>query len=471
MATPNMNLTLPVPGTGGTPGPTWASEINTALETVDAHAHTSGDGVAIASAAIDIDADLVFNDFSLTSLLAAKFTTQASNPTGEPLIFVKNGELTYIDSSGNVVPITTAGAVAGSVGSISGLASPASASFGSDTFTWLYDSAKAARMANADIILYPYDGIGTAYVNTVTIKAPTALAAAYSLTLPLAVPANSNIVCMDGSGVLSVGAATGSAANPSISFAADLDTGFYNSGTNTLAVTCAGARVGYFNADGYHTATGTAALPSYTFDGDTNTGLYRTAADSIGLSTGGTLRVTLNTASLTSTLPFIGTTITGSTSVDAPTVTASTAFRAAVGSAAVPSYSFTGDTNTGIYNTAGADQINFSSGGVQVAELNADGLAVGSLASTDHIKWEVVTGSLVASDTDTITVGTTILGACGYSTFNGTAVWGVMGTDQGASTTNSIVFGGSATGDTNTFLITNRDTTSTNSYRIVVYYQ
>lgn len=49
---------------------------------------------------------------------------------------------------------------------------------------------------------------------------------------------------------------------------------------------------------------GSAATPSLAFASDLDTGMYRITTNSMGLSTGGTLRVTLNTANLTSTLPL-----------------------------------------------------------------------------------------------------------------------------------------------------------------------
>ncbi len=43
-------------------------------------------------------------------------------------------------------------------------------------------------------------------------------------------------------------------------------------------------------------AGGTAGSPSYTFNGDTNTGMFRTGADSVSLATGGTARLTIDSA-------------------------------------------------------------------------------------------------------------------------------------------------------------------------------
>ncbi len=93
---------------------------------------------------------------------------------------------------------------------------------------------------------------------------------------------------------------------------------------------------------------GTALLPAFTFSTDPNTGIYRTAADSIGFSTGGTLRLTLSTTALTSTLPLA---LSGVLTVTA-------------GSAAAPAITTTGDTNTGILFPA-ADQVAIATGGTQ----------------------------------------------------------------------------------------------------------
>ncbi len=96
------------------------------------------------------------------------------------------------------------------------------------------------------------------------------------------------------------------------------------------------------------TTSGTAATPTYSFIGDTGTGIYRTAANSLGLSTGSTLRLTLNTTSLTSTLPIY----------------------AADGSATAPAYSFSSDTDIGMYRGA-SDSIRFATAGAEVLRIGA----------------------------------------------------------------------------------------------------
>jgi len=60
-ATKFMNLSLPIPGI--TKGPTWATLINTAFQTVDQHDHTPGKGKYISSTAITIAGDLEFDNY------------------------------------------------------------------------------------------------------------------------------------------------------------------------------------------------------------------------------------------------------------------------------------------------------------------------------------------------------------------------------------------------------------------------
>lgn len=95
------------------------------------------------------------------------------------------------------------------------------------------------------------------------------------------------------------------------------------------------------SASGVGTGDGSATTPAYNFLSDTNTGMYWIGADQIGFSTGGTLRLTLSTALLTSTLPLV----------------------LPAGTAMAPAMYFAGDVNTGLYSV-GAEQIGVSTNGV-----------------------------------------------------------------------------------------------------------
>lgn len=85
--------------------------------------------------------------------------------------------------------------------------------------------------------------------------------------------------------------------------------------------------------------TGTAPLPALTF-GDPDSGIFAPAVDQIAVSAGGTARLTISTSSILCGVNVHSTN----------------------GTAALPSFTFSTDTNTGMYRV-GADQIGLSAGG------------------------------------------------------------------------------------------------------------
>jgi hypothetical protein len=114
MATTYLNLELPTVSV--TLGPTWASEVNTAFETIDDHDHTSGKGRQIPTAGININANLSFNSlYKATSLMSAQFTSQSSALSGASeanSTYSLNGDLYFVNGSGVGVQVTDGGALA-----------------------------------------------------------------------------------------------------------------------------------------------------------------------------------------------------------------------------------------------------------------------------------------------------------------------------------------------------------------------
>ena len=98
---------------------------------------------------------------------------------------------------------------------------------------------------------------------------------------------------------------------------------------------------------------GSASAPAFSFSGDTNTGIYRTTTDTLGIATGGTLRLSVSTAAVISTLR-----------IEAPTGLGTT----------TPALTFTGDTDTGIAYE-GANAFNLISQGFKVIEITSATLA------------------------------------------------------------------------------------------------
>lgn len=197
---PNMNLILP--GVGLTAGPQYASDLNASLTIIDSHNHAPGSGVQITPAGIDINTDLSFQNNSATLVKEITFQTQLSLPTDLDAIYVSGVDLWYNDGNGNQIQITSAGSVNAGSGSITGLVSPASATYisGSQSFVWQSNVNTAANMDMGSAILRNI----TAGSEGITLSPPSALASSYTITFPLAVPAaNNTFLTMSTSGVIS----------------------------------------------------------------------------------------------------------------------------------------------------------------------------------------------------------------------------------------------------------------------------
>lgn len=104
---------------------------------------------------------------------------------------------------------------------------------------------------------------------------------------------------------------------------------------------------------------GNAGSPSLNFGSETNTGVYRPGAGRFGISILGNLVLDVDAN---------GINVTGAVNSTTKLVTAS-------GTAAAPSITFTGDTDTGIYRT-GANGVGVAANGAQVARFETTGLTV-----------------------------------------------------------------------------------------------
>lgn len=121
MASPYMNLVLPTVGPLGTQGPDWANEINAALDTIDAHDHSSGKGKQITPAGININQTFQMNDNQISEIASLALDNLSVAPTGSNLIYDLGGELYFKDKNGTAVQITSGGAVnVSGVGGIGG---------------------------------------------------------------------------------------------------------------------------------------------------------------------------------------------------------------------------------------------------------------------------------------------------------------------------------------------------------------
>lgn len=202
MTTPNMNLTLPVVST--TPGPQWANQINADLALVDAHNHTSGFGARIPTAALNINADLLFNNYSAAQLYSTQFNDLGvASPSIIAGLYVKSGDLYYNNGSAVPVRLTNGSSIVGAGGTIGGLPSAiwptASVNFVDGTASYVFQQAtnQAAAMDVGPVTVRKT----TTSSAGVTIK-PSTSTTSYDLTLPSAVPAAQSMLSIATTGVV-----------------------------------------------------------------------------------------------------------------------------------------------------------------------------------------------------------------------------------------------------------------------------
>lgn len=168
----------------------------------------------------------------------------------------------------------------------------------------------------------------------------------------------------DFSGV--VGIANGTAADPAIGFTSDADgtgTGIYRVSSNVLGFSVNGVRAGSFDSGKFKgetvinmTNNGSASAPIYSYDNDPNSGGYLIGTSQLGFSTASTLRMTISSSAITSTLPFLF-----------PN-----------GSANSPSMAFSSDadgTGTGFYRI-GANNIGLSLNGAAIIDFDASRISM-----------------------------------------------------------------------------------------------
>jgi Chaperone of endosialidase len=115
-----------------------------------------------------------------------------------------------------------------------------------------------------------------------------------------------------------------------------------------------------FPTSAYIAPIGSASAPTYTFSNDTNTGMSAPTADTLVLSTTGTDRLRIGSTGNVG----IGNIDAWQTLHVSGSIFPSTSYIAPIGTADAPTYTFSNDTNTGIWS-AGGDILSFSTGGTE----------------------------------------------------------------------------------------------------------
>lgn len=150
-----MNLELPTVGV--TTGPDWATLLNAAFTTVDAHDHTSGKGVQVPTSGLNINADLSMGQNALLDAEYIELVTQGSAPSDNKTVYVNSSnDLYYRNGSGTSVQITSGGALA-ATGS------------GVVTYSGVTTTPFAVQSSDAQKIL----GVNTSTAKTLNLPAAT----------------------------------------------------------------------------------------------------------------------------------------------------------------------------------------------------------------------------------------------------------------------------------------------------------
>lgn len=194
-----MNLNIPVVAT--TPGPQYAQEVNSSLNKIDIHNHTSGQGVQIPSSGLNINANISMNSNGLSNASIIGLVS-SSLPATNGAIYRNNDDLYFRDGAGNNVRITQGGvvAVSGAVG-FSGLPfGTAGASYDNITQSFIFESATNTP-ANIDVGSITIREV-TASPNGITLSSPAGLGSSYSMTLPSGNPVANSFLMVGPTGTI-----------------------------------------------------------------------------------------------------------------------------------------------------------------------------------------------------------------------------------------------------------------------------
>ena len=209
MPTPNMGLTLP---TDHGSADVWDTILDTVFNTIDSHDHTTGKGVKVPSAGLNINADVSWSSggtyYALKDAKAIDMqpTTAASVAGYSSVLYTdsSDGELHWIDGSARNAKLTLNGAInVALVGGIGGDYSSVGALFSFDDATDRYLAQQQggprpwAGIALGNLDIYQQ---AASISNRVRQKSPNALAASYDMTWFAALPGSQAITQIDNGG-------------------------------------------------------------------------------------------------------------------------------------------------------------------------------------------------------------------------------------------------------------------------------
>lgn len=200
---PNMGLITPAQG--GDRG-TWDDKINACFVKVDVHNHTSGKGVRVPVAGLNIDTDINMGSKGFTSLGRAAFAEITALASGARTLFVSDAdhELYWRTNAGVNVKLTSGASinttlVGGIVGDYSSVGALLAYDDANKRYTFKTQTSTWARLASGPVRIYEYNTSESVYVEHAVAAA---LAASYTVTWAAALPVAQALIQIDTSGNL-----------------------------------------------------------------------------------------------------------------------------------------------------------------------------------------------------------------------------------------------------------------------------
>lgn len=200
MTTANMNLTLPTPTI--TTGPLWANELNSNLSLIDTHDHTTGKGMLVPVAGLDINDDLPLGGlYGVEQARYLELALVSGSIPNASLFRISNGNLYYKNTVGVNVQLTSGASVAVPVSSgWANLSPPAAAIYNGGVFEmWSDESGDESGSVLCGPIATRLSASGSPVL---TLTPSASMAVGYTLTWPPSEPASPSVLSMDAAGAV-----------------------------------------------------------------------------------------------------------------------------------------------------------------------------------------------------------------------------------------------------------------------------
>jgi hypothetical protein len=264
----------------------------------------------------------------------------------------------------------------------------------------------------------PVDNVTIQYVSNILSLKPGGISNVYLQSNSVQ---DSNIVSMDAgklTGVVIIPvnntstqstifyAGNGSAASPCYTLISDPTTGFFKFGSPGIGLSIGGVNSFTFNSSGFGCnvgsvfsntkflsgSAGTVGGPIFTFSGDSDTGIYNSTTNELAITAGGTQIAKFNSAGI---IAFTG------------SIYSTNDFYSNGGSQSLPSYSWSGGQNCGMW-LSGTNEISFGVNATQIVKINTTGVTIlGVFSPTSISTGSISCTSLIDSGTLSCTTANT----------------------------------------------------------------